>query len=121
MRRKPFRRTMFVDHRRGVTVLGYEPPEPKLWKAALTAALIVYPSLYLLDVGTMHHQPGWLYALVASVITAILAYQMYTGIGKWGPGKAASTLVTAKDENAIWPLLGQQLPSDFNEDPKKPD
>lgn len=102
-------------------MLGYEPPEPKLWKAVLTAALIVFPSLYLLDVITMHHQPGWFYVLSASAVTTIVGCQMYSGVGKWGAGKAASTLVTPTDENAIWPILGQPLPSGLNEQTKDND
>lgn len=102
-------------------MFGYEPRQPKLWKAVLTAALIVFPFLYLLDVAMMHHQPGWLYVLIAATMTGLLAYQMYAGVGKWGLGKAATTLVTPGDENAIWPTLGQSQPADLNDDTKNLD
>lgn len=60
-------------------MLGYEPPQPKLWKAVLAAGIPTFPILYLLDVAIMHHRPGWIYAAIASGITLLLGYQMYSG------------------------------------------
>jgi hypothetical protein len=58
-------------------MLGQEPPQPKLWKAFLGAAIVTFPTLYLLDVALMHHRPGWWYVIAACTITTLLGYQMH--------------------------------------------
>lgn len=58
-------------------MLGYEPPQPKLWKAVLGAGLITFPFLYIADFAIMRHQPGWIYVAVATLVTLFLGWQMY--------------------------------------------
>lgn len=58
-------------------MLGYEPPQPKLWKALVGAGIIVFPFLYIADVAAFHHRPGWIYVVVAALITALIGRQMY--------------------------------------------
>ncbi|HET6894457.1 MAG TPA: hypothetical protein VFH72_03650 [Candidatus Baltobacteraceae bacterium] len=58
-------------------MLGQEPPQPKLWKAILGAATIVFPMLYVVDAGFLHHRPGFYYVLVAIALSLLLGYQMY--------------------------------------------
>ncbi len=87
-------------------MLGYEPPRPRLWKALIAAAVIVFPLLYLGDVVAMHHQPGWVYVIVASAISAVIGYQMYSGVGQWSTGwlgrssKAAASLVPKRQQKS---------------------
>lgn len=87
-------------------MLGYEPPQPRFWKALIAAAIIVFPLLYLFDVAIMHHQPGWMYAIVASAISAIIGYQMYSGVGLWSTGwlgrstKAAASLLPGDERKS---------------------
>lgn len=58
-------------------MLGYEPPQPKLWKAVVAAGVVTFPFLYVADVAITGHRPGWLYALGATVITLLIGRQMY--------------------------------------------
>jgi hypothetical protein len=60
-------------------MLGYEPAEPKLWKAVLGAAMITFPVLYLADVAIVHRQPGWIYVGISCIVSFVLGYQMYSG------------------------------------------
>jgi hypothetical protein len=58
-------------------MLGYEAPQPKLWKALLGAALIVFPLFYIADVAILHHRPGWIYLVAALGVSIALGWQMY--------------------------------------------
>ena len=58
-------------------MLGYEPPEPKLWKALLGAGIVVFPFLYIADVAVFHHRPGWIYLATAAAVTFFIGRQMY--------------------------------------------
>ncbi len=70
-------------------MLGYEPPQPKLWKAIAGAGIIVFPLFYLADATLLHRRPGWIYVVVAAAVTFVLGRQMYSG----GPQSSAATRV----------------------------
>lgn len=59
-------------------MLGYEPPQPKLWKAVVGAALVVFPVFYLLDLAFTHHRPGRVYLALATGASLLFGYQMYS-------------------------------------------
>jgi hypothetical protein len=79
-------------------VLGYEPPEPKLWKAIVGAGLITFPLLYLLDAAVLHRRPGWPYLLIASAITLLFGRQMYS----YGPQSLQSLWPTRGPRTGSW-------------------
>jgi hypothetical protein len=55
-------------------MLGYDPPEPKLWKALLVAALFVFPFSYGLHTLFMHFIPAWLWYGVTAVLWFVFGY-----------------------------------------------
>jgi hypothetical protein len=68
-------------------MLGYEPPEPKYWKA-LTAALCVALPAAFLSHEILPASPLWIWLGGAVALAAIMAYNMhrkarYDGDAQW--------------------------------------
>jgi hypothetical protein len=80
-------------------MLGYEPPQPNFRNALITAVIVVFPVFYFLDAGLFGRRPGWLYLLTASGATLLLAYQLYSGVGRYAGTKwsVARSLLPKRD------------------------
>lgn len=96
-------------------MFGSEPPQPKLWKALLGAGIITFPLLYVADAAIWRHTPGIWYLLIASAVTFVLGYQMYSGgIDSLRPMRGFSRGPAISSEAAS--LIPKANPSDLKDE-----